>query len=437
MGFFSGLTANGLLGAVGRMARAGGGPFAPPTLASGPGGEDLLDRLRTAMDPKRLAIAQAVLAGDFGVISRITEPFRQRRLAEREEGRNPMPSAFEHRLPVPARAVSEIPSGDPRGNNGFHPPTFGERAEDSGRQHEDVHLPPAWTALVNSDPVTPHVVSHGPIHPAGTGGRTRTNLFRRVAHQDGFDRQFDHRLAEQIARQTGRDPNEVHGELRGVNVPQVPPAAEGGDIGEHLASQARRAVQQARRRSRNEQAGYAPATAIPTRVRDDAEFQREVSRVARKYNLREDDLYRVISYETAGTFNPSEPNRAGSSAMGLIQFMTNEGSWARDHGYTPETLARMSRAEQMALVDQYFAYWDLDEIESPTIEDLYMTILSPALVHERDDFEWARRDSRKYQQNNGFDTNSDGIITRSEAVGRVRNHVPSGGEAYRPRSPRR
>ena len=84
MGFFSGLTANGLLGAVGRMASAGGGPLAPAAPAYGSDGRDLLDRLRTAMDPERLAIAQALLAGDYRAVSRITEPLRRRRLAERE-----------------------------------------------------------------------------------------------------------------------------------------------------------------------------------------------------------------------------------------------------------------------------------------------------------------------------------------------------------------
>jgi spore germination cell wall hydrolase CwlJ-like protein len=82
MGFFSGLTANGLLGAVGRM----GGRLPPGRngLVPGPGDRDLLDRLRTAMNPERLAIAQALLAGDHAVVSRMTEPLRRRRLAARE-----------------------------------------------------------------------------------------------------------------------------------------------------------------------------------------------------------------------------------------------------------------------------------------------------------------------------------------------------------------
>ena len=121
------------------------------------------------------------------------------------------------------------------------------------------------------------------------------------------------------------------------------------------------------------------------KIQGGAEFQREVSRVARRFNLREDDLYRVISFETAGSFDPSQRNLQGSSGTGLIQFLTGGESWARGRGYTRESLSRMSRAEQMPLVEQYFADNGLGSIESPTISDIYMTIFTPAAVDEDDD----------------------------------------------------
>jgi spore germination cell wall hydrolase CwlJ-like protein len=85
MGFFSGLTLGGMTGAVGRMASGGGGPFGLGAPAPRQGDGDLLDRLRTAMDPERLAIAQAMIAGDYGAVSRMTEPLRRQRLAKRAQ----------------------------------------------------------------------------------------------------------------------------------------------------------------------------------------------------------------------------------------------------------------------------------------------------------------------------------------------------------------
>ena len=50
-------------------------------------------------------------------------------------------------------------------------------------------------------------------------------------------------------------------------------------------------------------------------------FTSGVSELAKKYNVPEDYLYAVMSFETGGTFDPAQKNMAGSGATGLIQFM--------------------------------------------------------------------------------------------------------------------
>ena len=49
--------------------------------------------------------------------------------------------------------------------------------------------------------------------------------------------------------------------------------------------------------------GSSPASP-PKAVADDKPFQQGVSNLAKKYNVSEDDLYAVMSFETGGTFDP-------------------------------------------------------------------------------------------------------------------------------------
>ena len=65
--------------------------------------------------------------------------------------------------------------------------------------------------------------------------------------------------------------------------------------------------------------GSSPASP-PKAVADDKPFQRGVSNLAKKYNVSEDDLYAVMSFET-GELLIAQKNAAGSGATGLIQFM--------------------------------------------------------------------------------------------------------------------
>jgi hypothetical protein len=175
-------------------------------------------------------------------------------------------------------------------------------------------------------------------------------------------------------------------------------------------------------------AGYVRATEIPAAVRNDIAFQNEVTRLAKKYNLAEDDMYRVMSFETGGTFSPSKKNAAGSGATGLIQFMPGT---ARGLGTTTSRLADMSRAQQMEYVEKYFDGTKLGKLKNPTVEDLYMSIYKPKAVGRGGDYVHARIGSKEYSQNNGFDVNNDGVFNTSEATSVVKNHNMPGIGKYK------
>lgn len=110
MAFLSGLTANGLLET---LARLGGTPGMMPVPNGAPGapagGQGRLDRLRVAMDPQRLAISQALLAGDYGAVSRMTEPLRRQRLARRTEREDAPPPSSPGQVPPMTEAAGMTP----------------------------------------------------------------------------------------------------------------------------------------------------------------------------------------------------------------------------------------------------------------------------------------------------------------------------------------
>ena len=154
-------------------------------------------------------------------------------------------------------------------------------------------------------------------------------------------------------------------------------------------------------------------------VPDDQSFKDSVSATAKRLGISEDDLYAVMAFETGGTFNPAEKNKAGSGATGLIQFMPET---AKGLGTTTDELAKMSRTEQMKYVEKFLSS---KGIEGKGLSDVYMAVLFPAAVGKPDDFVLFGKGAiegytgKAYEQNKGLDANNDGSITKAEASAKV------------------
>ena len=132
-----------------------------------------------------------------------------------------------------------------------------------------------------------------------------------------------------------------------------------------------------------------------------------------------DDLYRIIEFETGGSWSPAQ--KAGtSSATGLIQFLE---STAEGLGTSTEALAAMTRAEQMEYVQRYLQPY-ADRIQN--FGDLYMAIHWPRGVGQSDDFVMYEEGSREYTANRGLDANGDGTVTRGETMAVVERRVGRG-----------
>jgi len=154
-------------------------------------------------------------------------------------------------------------------------------------------------------------------------------------------------------------------------------------------------------------------------VPDDQSFKESVSATAKRLGISEDDLYAVMAFETGGTFNPAEKNKAGSGATGLIQFMPET---AKGLGTTTDELAKMSRTEQMKYVEKFLS----DKgISGKGLSDVYMAVLFPAAVGKPDDFVLFGKGAiegytgKAYEQNKGLDANNDGSVTKAEASAKV------------------
>lgn len=125
------------------------------------------------------------------------------------------------------------------------------------------------------------------------------------------------------------------------------------------------------------------------------------------------DLMACLAFESGATFSPSVRNRAGSGAIGLIQFMPSTAGYL---GTTPHDLAAMTAVQQLAYVKKYFGPY-ASRIHS--LSDMYMAILLPKYVGKSDD-SVLFSGGIAYRENSGLDTNKDGMVTKAEATGKVR-----------------
>lgn len=165
------------------------------------------------------------------------------------------------------------------------------------------------------------------------------------------------------------------------------------------------------------------AAALPVGIQGDSDFINAVEGVAGNLGIPVGWLYSVMSFETGGTFDPTELNKAGSGATGLIQFMPDT---ALGLGTSVEELAKMSRAEQMQYVQAYLEpYKGL--MQRP--EDLYLAIIYPkALLNGwTDEQTFGTKGTKIYDQNPIFDMDKDGTIS----IGEIRQYFGGSQHAAR------
>jgi hypothetical protein len=145
----------------------------------------------------------------------------------------------------------------------------------------------------------------------------------------------------------------------------------------------------------------------------DQDFRAKVRDIAKRQNLNPDWYMAVMGFETGYTFSPTEKNKAGSGATGLIQFIP---STAQRLGTSTQALSNMTAVQQLDYVEKYFQPY-VGRIHN--LGDMYMAVFMPAKGIGKPDSTVLidqATDPVAYSQNASLDANHDGKITRGECV---------------------
>ena len=160
-------------------------------------------------------------------------------------------------------------------------------------------------------------------------------------------------------------------------------------------------------------------------IGSDKTFLTAIRQLAAKRGINEAQLLGLIASESS--FDPTAVNK-DTGATGLIQFMPEV---AEALSTSQEEILKMTRAEQVALMDQYFEMNNLPD--NPTAGQLKTNVLMPSYTNQDDNFELMTRHKQftdgeagnpnTYKVNQGLDYNKDGFVTVGEAGQSITNKM--------------
>ena len=118
--------------------------------------------------------------------------------------------------------------------------------------------------------------------------------------------------------------------------------------------------------------GYIPTEEVEA-------VKEKIQLMADSFKFSPDDFAKVVLMESDG-FNPKASN---GRCHGIIQFCDGDDRGAASIGlsHQPEKILELGVVDQLDLVAQYFEDTELKSYGPASIDDLYLTILSPAARH--------------------------------------------------------
>jgi hypothetical protein len=146
---------------------------------------------------------------------------------------------------------------------------------------------------------------------------------------------------------------------------------------------------------------------------------------AKSIDVPVDWLATIISFETGGSFSPTQLNHAGSGAFGLIQFLpsTAAGLLGLDSTAAADAGKAMSFAEQLQkMVVPYFKNFGT---KFQSLQDLYLAVFYPAAMNKSPDAVIGSAPSKTYTQNAGLDRDGKGYITKNDVTAAITRHYDS------------
>jgi hypothetical protein len=156
---------------------------------------------------------------------------------------------------------------------------------------------------------------------------------------------------------------------------------------------------------------------------------RALADAARVIGVPVDWLATIISFESAGSFDPSKPNAAGSGAFGLIQFLPSTAAGLLG-GTSSDAAARgkaMSFNEQLEkMVIPYFKNFGT---AFHSLQDMYLAVFYPKAMNRPANYVIGTAPSKVYTQNAGFDKDGKGFITKTDVTSGITHHYERAGGA--------
>lgn len=134
----------------------------------------------------------------------------------------------------------------------------------------------------------------------------------------------------------------------------------------------------------------------------EGEFRRGLAELAERLKLDANAIAAVMQNESG--FDPAAVNPS-SGASGLIQFMPQT---AKGLGSSVEAIRKMSRPEQLPLVEKFFKPF---AGKLHTARDHYLAVFMPNRVGHPPDEVIAVAGEKVYDQNKGLDVDHDGVLT--------------------------
>jgi peptidoglycan hydrolase-like protein with peptidoglycan-binding domain len=124
--------------------------------------------------------------------------------------------------------------------------------------------------------------------------------------------------------------------------------------------------------------GPVSASAIDTSAIQDPDFNSKIAKIASALGIEADDLYKIIKFETAGTFSPKsqDPNNV---SIGLIGFTEKT---ANSLGTSKAELGNMTATEQLDYVYKFYKMVGVRPGDDRGT--IYMLTFMPAFAHSSD-----------------------------------------------------
>lgn len=148
-------------------------------------------------------------------------------------------------------------------------------------------------------------------------------------------------------------------------------------------------------------------------------FRRKLVEVAERLGVDPDYLATVISFESAGTFDPAIRNPY-SGCVGLIQFCRKaaenaaaEAGLSMTAEEAQDWLGRMSAENQLDHVESYFRSVGRGK-RGLTLEQMYLLVFAPSFAFSPPSSTAYAKGSDAYDKNKPMDTDGDGRITVSD-----------------------